>query len=400
MLSVMPRVTRIDAGQRRARLVRRHRLAPDLRAQEPAAVAEDLVALHGTDPATVYLSLWARLRAPDRPAIDEALYDQRRLVRMLGMRRTVFVVPTDLAHVVQAACTRAIAAQQRKLLLGYLAQAGIEGDVAAWLEDVEANTARGLHRRGAAYGAELVQDEPRLGVKLKLAAGKSYEATVNLTTRVLLLMGADGHIVRGRPRGSWTSGQFLWHPVEDWFPGGRQELPVETAQAELARRWLRGFGPGTAADLRWWTGWTARDTNRALAAVDAVTVETESGAGFALPDDLEPDTGSAPAVALLPALDPTTMGWAGRDWYLGGHAPALFDRTGNAGPTLWWAGRVVGGWAQRQDGEVVTRFLEDVGREAELQAAAEAARLASWIGDVRLAPRARARSPLEAELLR
>jgi hypothetical protein len=175
---------------------------------------------------------------------------------------------------------------------------------------------------------------------------------------------------------------------------------VETAQAELVRRWLRGFGPGTAADLRWWTGWTAREVERALAAVGAAGVEMEEGAGFVLADDLEPEAGSPPAVALLPALDPTTMGWVGRDWYLGGHGPALFDRTGNAGPTLWWEGRVVGGWAQRKDGEVVTRFLEDVGREAELQAAAEAARLGRWIGEVRIAPRARARSPLESDLLR
>jgi hypothetical protein len=396
----MLRVMRIDVAQRRARLMRRHRLLPAARAQDPVEVAEDLVALHGTDPATVYLSLWARLREADRAAIDRALYDQRCLVRMLGMRRTMFVVPTDFAPVLQASCTRAIAAQQRKLLLGYLAQAGVDGDVAAWLRDVEAGAARGLAGRGSAYGAELVKDEPRLGLKLRLAAGKSYEATVNLTTRVLLLMGAEGRIVRGRPRGSWTSGQFLWHPVEEWFPGGLEELPAEAAQADLVRRWLRGFGPGTAADLRWWTGWTASDVSRALAAVGAVAVELESGAGFVLPDDLEPEGESEPAVALLPALDPTTMGWIGRDWYLGAHAPALFDRTGNAGPTLWWEGRVVGGWAQREDGEVVTRFLEDVGREAERQAAAEAERLGSWIGEVRIAPRARARPPLEAELTR
>jgi len=188
--------------------------------------------------------------------------------------------------------------------------------------------------------------------------------------------------------------------VEEWFPGGLVELPADVAQADLVRRWLRVFGPGTAADLRWWTGWTARDVHRALAAVGAVAVELESGAGFVLPDDLEPEAESEPAVALLPALDPTTMGWIGRDWYLGAHAPALFDRTGNAGPTLWWEGRVVGGWAQREDGEVVTRILEDVGREAERQAAAGAERLGSWIGEVRIAPRARARSSLEAELIR
>jgi hypothetical protein len=80
------------------------------------------------------------------------------------------------------------------------------------------------------------------------------------------------------------------------------------------------------------------------------------------------------------------MGWKERDWYLGEHASVLFDRNGNAGPTVWWDGRVVGGWAQRKDGEVVFRLLEDVGGEAEQAVAAEAERLAAWLGDVRVAP--------------
>ena len=94
----------------------------------------------------------------------------------------------------------------------------------------------------------------------------------------------------------------------------------------------------------------------------------------------------APSAALLPTLDPTTMGWKERGWYLGEHESVLFDSNGNAGPTVWWHGRVVGGWAQRKDGEVVFRLLEEVGREAERAVEAEAERLAAWLGDVRVTP--------------
>ena len=112
---------------------------------------------------------------------------------------------------------------------------------------------------------------------------------------------------------------------------------------------------------------------RALSRVPTVEVELDAGTGLLLADDLEPVAEPPPWVALLPALDPTMMGWQGRDWYLGGHRPALFDRSGNAGPSAWADGRVVGGWAQRRDGEVVVRLLEDVGRErtAALTEAAE-----------------------------
>jgi hypothetical protein len=90
------------------------------------------------------------------------------------------------------------------------------------------------------------------------------------------------------------------------------------------------------------------------------------------------------------------MGWAERDWYLGPHRSFLFDRSGNIGPTVWWAGRVVGGWTQRGDGEVVYRLLDDVGGDASATIEQEASRLEAWLGDARITPKFR--TPLEREL--
>jgi hypothetical protein len=387
---------RIGVEERRARLALRHHLAPAARSAAPAEVARDLVGLHGTDPASVFLAAWARLRAPEVEAVQRAMYEERALLRVLGMRRTMFVVSADLLPVVHAACTRAIAAQQRKLLLQLVGRAGISDDPEGWLRGVEQATMRALADRGEALGAELSKDVPGLREQLHLAAGKPYEAKVNVATRVLFLMAADGLIIRGRPRGTWTSSQFRWAPLEKWLPGGVPEMPAEAAQAELARRWLAAFGPGTAADLKWWTGWTAREVERALAQVGAAEVELDGGAGLVLPGDLEPVPAPAPWAALLPALDPTAMGWSGRAWYLGEHGPALFDRSGNVGPTVWWRGRIVGGWAQRKDGEVALRLLEDVGAEGVAAVEAEAERLGRWFGAVRVTPRFR--TPLEREL--
>ena len=91
------------------------------------------------------------------------------------------------------------------------------------------------------------------------------------------------------------------------------------------------------------------------------------------------------------------MGWSGRDWYLGTHRPMLFDRSGNIGPTVWWDGRVVGGWAQRKEGEIAFRLLEDVGADALKAVKGDAERLATWLGKVRVTPRFR--TPLERELV-
>jgi Winged helix DNA-binding domain len=389
-------VRRVGVAERRARLALRHHLAPAARAAGVVEVARDLVGLHATDPASVFLAAAARMRAPEVAAVEHALYEDRLLLRMLGMRRTMFVVPVELAPVVHAACTQAIAVAQRRLTVQLLDQAGVAEDPARWLEEVEAATLEALEARGGATAAELTAAEPRLRQRLLLAEGKRYASMPNVTARVLLQLAADGRIVRGRPRGSWISSQYRWSPIGSWLPGGMAAWSTEAAQAELVRGWLAGFGPGTAADLRWWTGLTAGQVKRALAAAGAAEVDLDGTPGLVLADDLEPPPPAEPWVALLPALDPTVMGWSGREWYLGEHGPTLFDRNGNAGPTVWWDGRIVGGWAQRRDGEVAVRLLEDVGAEGAAAVEAAAGRLQAWLGNVRVTPRFR--TPLEREL--
>jgi len=380
---------------RRARLARRHLLAAPARAETAAEVAAALIALHGTDPASVYLAAWARSadghRAIGHTAVERALYETGDLIRMLGMRRTMFVVPAGVAPVIQASCTEQIAERMRSGLIRDLAAAGVAPDAGHWLEQVEDATVKALIARGTATGAELARDEPRLRTRLSYAEGKSYGGTANVTSRVLMLLSAERRIARGRPRGGWTSSQYEWAPADPWPAGSAAD-----ARAQLARRWLLAFGPAPVSDLQWWTGWTAGQTRAALGQIDTAAVDLDGTPGVVLAGDEGPEPGTAPWAALLPALDPTPMGWRDRGWFLGGHGPALFDRSGNIGPTVWWDGRIVGGWAQRPGGEVVFRLLEDPGAEAVAAVMAEADQLQAWLGAVRVTPRFR--TPLEREL--
>ena len=119
----------------------------------------------------------------------------------------------------------------------------------------------------------------------------------------------------------------------------------------------------------------------------AVAVDLDGRVGYVMPDDLD-DVGPVPPwIALLPPLDPTTMGWKERDWYLGPHKRDVFDTNGNAGATIWCDGRIVGGWRQDGRGEVEVQLLEDVGREARRAIDAEAARLTGWLAGARVQPR-------------
>jgi len=367
--------------------VRRHHLAPANRAKTATEVARDMVGLHSTDPATVFVAAWARMKNAEVAGIEHELYDDRSLVRVLVMRRTAFVLPPDLAAIALAACARSVGQVQRKQLVQWIEKSGVAKDGARWLHKQEELAFKAVAARTSATAVQVSHDVPPLRRQVLLAEGTRNEARVSLTPFVLRLLAVDGRVMRGRPRGGWLSTQWSWSTTECWLGEALAEWTIHEAQVELVRRWLKAFGPAKVEDVRWWTGWTLGEVRRALTEIAPAEVDLDGTTGIALADDLGPTHRPEPFAALLAGLDPTVMGWAGRDWYLGAHRSALFDRSGNAGPTIWWDGRVVGGWAQRADGEIVMRLLEDIGRDAKAVVEAEADRLRAWLGDRRVLPR-------------
>ena len=386
----------IDTAERRRRVVVRQFLRDD--ATDIAAVAGALVGVHASDPATMFLALRARIAGFTSADLEAALYDDRTVVRMLGMRRTMFVVPPDLAAVMDAACTRAVAAAERRRLEKLVREQGPAVDPGPWLAEISERVLAHLAAHGETPATGLTKAVPELATKYVMSPGKAYEGTVGLSTRLLFLLASEGAVVRGRPLGSWLSSQHRWARTETWLGAPLDDWTDADARTELARRWLRAFGPATLDDVKWWTGWPLGHTRTALAAVGAVEVALDDRTtGLVLPDDLEPTVPPSPSVALLPGLDPTPMGWKQRDWYLAAdHVPRLFDRNGNVGPTIWSDGCVVGGWVQRPDGEVATELLTDVGADVRQAVGAEAERLRAWFGEVRY--QSRFPTPLEKEL--
>ena len=368
-----------------ARFPSLHRLTPSARAASAEDVATSIVALHSTDPATVALSIAARTNGVSVDDVDRALHVDRSIVKVMGMRRTVWAVPADLVEVVAAACGRAIAARERRQFVAALESSGVADDGARWLAEVEDEVLAAVARRGEALTTELTRDVPLLKGTVRFGGESKWAAEVGIGSRVVFVLGSEGRLVRARPRGSWASSQYRWALA----PAAVDRMPEADAQVELARRWLAAFGPDAVdhvGDLRWWTGWTMSATKRALAAAGDV-------------EPAQPPGGDEPWAALLPSLDPTTMGWKERAWYLGDLGPQLFDRTGNAGATIWWGGRVVGGWAQRASGEVVTKLLLDVGADGCAAVEAEAARLQGWLDAAGGVPKPRFPGPLHKELV-
>jgi Winged helix DNA-binding domain len=386
----------VSIEERRARLAVRHRLANEVRTGSVPDIAGNLVGLHSSDPATVYLSVRARNPAMSIADIEEALYEERSVVRVLGMRRTLFVVPLDLAPWVVSGCAEPMAPAETRRLEKMLRDSGITDEPGPWLERVMGNTFSAVRERGQALATELSRVVPELGHQMSFGEGREWAGKVGVSTRVLFLLATDARIVRARPRGSWISGQYRWSATEDWLGQPLPRIGLDHARAELAQRWLRSYGPGTITDLRWWTGWPVTAVRRAIERIGAIEVEMTDGPGFMLRDDDQPTPEPEPWAAFLPGLDSTIMGWKERNWYLGSHSDRLFDTNGNAGPSVWWEGRVVGGWGQLATGEIAYRLLEDVGVDALAEIQNEAAALQEWIGTTTVTPRFR--TPIEKEI--
>jgi hypothetical protein len=380
-------VRRITVDERRARLAVRHRLAPGHRAGDVVEAARSVACLHGTDPATVYLSSWARMDDMTVPDLDRAIYADRSLVKHLAMRRTLFVFPRELLPFAQAGASIRVADAERRRLVKEVEAAGLQADGERWLADACKHVLAALAGGREATSSELRREIALLEGAMTYGEGRSWGGQVSVGPRVLTILSAEGRIVRGTNDGGWAVSRPRWASMASWLGEPIETLTAEEGVAGLVSAWLRAFGPGTVADLRWWLGSTLTAVRRALVDVGAVEVDLDGQTGFVLPDDLEPTDAVPPWAALLPPLDPTTMGWSERGWYLGPHKADLFDTSGNAGPTIWWDGRIVGGWRQREGGDVELQLLEDIGAGGRQAVEAEAERLTAWFAGRRILPR-------------
>ncbi|NMO00889.1 winged helix DNA-binding domain-containing protein [Gordonia sp. TBRC 11910] len=378
---------RITDDQRRARLVTRQLLDAEHRADTVVDAADAMVVLHATTPWTVYLSAWARMHNLQRDEMSHALYDSRSLVKQLCMRRTLFVMSREiLADAVSATAAR-VSASERTNMLRDLRRSPDFDDPDGWIDAARAAVLDDL-AAGADYtAAQLRQRLPALDGYIHYKPEKSYGGRMAVAPRVLSMMGAAGEIVRGPNEGQWYQSRPRWAAMSRWLGEPLPVADAHTGHVAMIRRWLATFGPGTETDLVWWLGSTKTAVRKALADIDIVEVDLDDGTvGYVLADDADDVEQPRPQAALLPELDPTTMGYKQRDFYLGPHAGQIFDNTGNGGATAWWGGRIVGGWYQDDAANVRLHFVDDVPAAGRRALTERADALTEWLAGTQLRP--------------
>nr|WP_238355281.1 winged helix DNA-binding domain-containing protein [Kribbella sandramycini] len=349
-----------------------------------------MTVLHATESASVHLSLWARVAGVSVDDVEQALYADRTLIKQMAMRRTLFVFPRDLVPAAWGSASKRVAVQTRTQLTKMLTDAGIADGAAiqTWL-DTAAEQVTELLSDGVARTAREIRDHvPALDGRVSYGGeGTKWSGATPVGPVVLTLLGAEGRLMRAANAGHWRLNKPAWTTTEHWLKDV-EPLDETAGYTELIRRWLATFGPGTEADIVWWLGSTKTAVRRALADLNAVEVSIDNGTGWVLPGDDAETPEVEPWAALLPALDPTVMGWKERDFYLDpADKPFLFDTNGNGGTTAWWNGRIVGCWVQDADDPAAPVRLiihADVDAHARKLLDAEADRLTAWLDGVRI----------------
>jgi len=282
-----------------------------------------------------------------------------------------------------------------------LVQAGVcrEEEAEATLNDLHRRVLDVVAEKGPRTARQIIQAVPELAVKIRHDVGKPYEGEFSIGSRIVPGMCTRGLLVRTRPRGTWRSSLYEYAVLSDWLPDvDLESVTLQQAQTWLVRGYLSAFGPTTLDDVQWWTGYSKTQVKQALRTLEPTTTRvTVEGLGddyLMLADDARRlgdfAPSDAPYVFLLPILDPYIMGYHDRRRLLAQeHRDKVFDRAGNAVPTVWANGRVVGAWGQRKDASVVYDLFEPVGEGERALLADEVRRLEGFLDGEYLPPRFR-----------
>jgi len=367
-------------------------LTPEAKGPDPLAVVKAVGPLRATPPTTPYLSLWARMRRFSCQQLEEAMYQDRSLVRIPCMHAKLYIVPVeDLAAYYQVS----------KPLLSHVLESlgSLLNDAAvSWL-DGQSFTVRELVQRvlevmstrGPCTIDELAKLLPELNARVFHDPEHPEEGYSRLGTRLIPAMCAQGLLVRARPRGGWRSDLYTYVTLSSWLPQVKlAEMPFEEALRRVVARYVAAFGPVTIGDISHWFGGLARrQIASALMALRGQLVRVQiagsQGDYYMLKEQvaelLDGVPEGDPSVCLLPPRDSYPMAYSSSERFLPHpYQDRVFDRVGEATGTVWWDGTVIGTWSlQFKEERIAVRFFDKVDPDVLALVGEEARRLGDFL---------------------
>jgi hypothetical protein len=303
-------------------------------ARDPAEIARAIAGAQAQDVYAGPLTFRSRSRSLTAADIERARTEERSLLRSWVMRRTVHLIPTDDAGWLLPLFEPEFERWSRRRL----AQLGMKAG------DEE----KALRVIGRALADEGPLTRPE-------AARRVVEAGVDLNEQTRLhvigLAVVSGIACLGPDRGKTT----CLVRREDWL-GKLPRFHRDAALAELARRYVRAFGPATDRDFAYWAGLPLRDVRAGLESISSETEEVTVGeltmlvtraASLRVPREGQ--------VRMLGNFDTYLLGWKDRGFSVPEHHAGHVKEGGGGWirPVIVRDGVVLGGWrSMRKAGRI------------------------------------------------
>jgi DNA glycosylase AlkZ-like len=295
----------------------------------PAEVARWICGAQAQDMPAGRLAFRARSRRLRAVDIAQARTEKRSLLRAWVMRGTVHLIATEDADLLLPLFAPGMIARSRRRL----EQLGLDRD--------------GQDKATGLIENELASEGPRTRPEiLEKLRGAGLVPRDEVKYHIWALATAQGIACLGPDRG----GQTCLVLVRDWL-GELSPNDRHASLAELARRYLRAFGPATADDLARWSGLGLREARAGVAAIATELEEVRIGAErAAMLKGAATRVARQGIVRLLPAFDTYLLGHRDRRFIVD---PADWPRIGPGGgiihPTVIVDGVAVATWRARRD---------------------------------------------------
>jgi hypothetical protein len=254
----------------------------------PHEMVRHLVGLQAQENLPPFLSLAARIEGFDPAAVTAGLED-RSLVRFLVMRGTVHLLTADDALVLRG-WTQPV--HEREIRISQNVGAAREVDRGRFLSAL----------------SDILAQQPLPQKAIGVALAEQFPE--HPPTQLGQLARSAAPLVQVPPRGTWKgSGGVVYQYVDRWLGRATAEPDVP----EIVRRYLRAFGPASAADVTAWSAITRLGPVLKDMA-DLVTYEDENGKLlYDVPDGELADEDVPAPVRLLGAYDNVWLSHAARD---------------------------------------------------------------------------------------
>ncbi|MFX1448733.1 MAG: winged helix DNA-binding domain-containing protein [Promethearchaeota archaeon] len=311
-------------------ILKKHHLTEDSKINDILQITDDLCGLHATGTIEPYLTLFTRTNSFIREDLDSALYKEKSLGRIRGMRKTLFIETKEMIPIVHKAIKFSTDQRDQQ----YLEAREISVD--------EYNT---LSKQilGLLKEREMSTTE----IKKTISSQKDIIAVISVMCDQMLL-------IRGKPIKSWKDRRIFYAPFEAYFPNiNLNKHNQEEAIRLLIQKYITSYGPVTLKDITWWLGINNSQVNTALIQLEDqiqlikignldldYIISKEDLNKLIMDNSIKKKT-----INLLPRLDPYLMGYKDRDRYINpDDFEYIYDRSGNATSTILLDGKVIGIW--------------------------------------------------------